>query len=420
MYHVNGGCMMRKHKPDFLLLFAVLSLVVFGVVMVFSASMVWAIQVTGATPAYYFKRQLIYAIIGVIIMFIFMNIPYTRIHRWAKWISLGTLTSLVLVLIPGIGHKVANVRRWIGPPSLKFQPSEIALVGILIYLAYIYDKNGSKIDLFKRGVLPPLLMVGAQFVLIVLEPDMGTGMLLLLSGLTVMFAAGIRKLHIAVIGAVLTPIIAAFALFESYRNIRLKVFLHPWDPKYTNLGGYQLQQSLIAIYHGGLFGQGLGRGIEPFLYLPIPHEDFIFAIIIEELGLVGAAAVLGLFALLIWRGIQISQRLTSRFASLLAIGLSSMIGLGVLINVGVVTGLMPITGIPLPFISYGGTALIMKLCAAGMLLSLSRYTTDRPVTQGEPPGAQVRPVNFSRARRKEPRSVKSRSKGMGAAPTKSR
>lgn len=412
--------MMRKHKPDFLLLFTVLSLVVFGVVMVYSASMVWAIQVTGASPAYYFERQLIYAIIGLVIMFIFMNIPYTRIHRWAKWISLGTLISLILVLIPGIGHKAANVRRWIGPPSLKFQPSEIALVGILIYLAYIYDKNGNKVELFKRGVLPPLLMVGAQFILIVLEPDMGTAMLLLLSGLTVMFAAGIRKLHIAVIGLILTPIIAAFAVFESYRNIRLEVFLHPWSPKYTNLGGYQLQQSLIAIYHGGLFGQGLGRGIEPFLYLPIPHEDFIFAIIIEELGFVGAAAVLGLFALLIWRGIRISQRLTNRFASLLAIGLSSMIGLGVLINVCVVTGLMPITGIPLPFISYGGTALIMKLCAAGMLLSLSRYTVDSPVTRETPSAAQIRPVDFDSVFHKDSRSVKSRAKGVGVRSTRSR
>ncbi|MHB1629005.1 MAG: putative lipid II flippase FtsW [Bacilli bacterium] len=411
---------MRKHKPDFILLYTVLSLVVFGVVMVFSASMVWAIQVTRATAAYYFERQLIFALLGLIVMFVFMNIPYTRIHRWAKWISLGALISLILVLIPGIGHKVANVRRWIGPPALKFQPSEIALVAILIYMAYIYDKNGNRVQLFKRGVLPPLLMVGTQFVLIVLEPDMGTGILLLLSGLTVMFAAGIRKLHIAAVGAVLTPIIAAFALFETYRNIRLKVFLHPWSPQYTNLGGYQIQQSLIAIYHGGLFGQGLGRGIEPFLYLPIPHEDFIFAIIVEELGFVGAAAVLGLFALLIWRGIHISQHLTNRFASLLAIGLSSMIGLGVLINVGVVTGLMPITGIPLPFISYGGTALIMKLCAVGMLLSLSRYTVESPAPQGAPSKAQIGSANFDRVRRRDGNGVRSRARNAGAAPARDR
>ncbi|WP_146192749.1 putative lipid II flippase FtsW [Sulfoacidibacillus thermotolerans] len=365
---------MRRHRPDFLLLFSILCLVTFGVVMVYSASMVWAIQVTNASPGYYFKRQLIYALIGIVVMFVFMNIPYTVIHRHAKWITLGILMSLFIVLIPGIGHKAAGVRRWIGPPFLHFQPSEIALVGVLIYLAYIFDKKGEKINSFTRDVMPPLTILGIQFLLILLEPDMGTGMLLLLSGLIVMFVAGIRKVHIFTIGGILLPIIVAFAWLESYRNIRIKIFLNPWNPAYTNKGGYQLQQSLIAIYHGGLFGQGIGRGIEPFLYLPIPHEDFIFAIIVEELGFVGAAFVLGLFAIVIWRGIMISQHLANRFASLLAAGLSSMIGLGVLINVGVVTGLMPITGIPLPFISYGGTALIMKLCAAGILLSLSRYT----------------------------------------------
>ncbi len=386
---------MRRHRPDFLLLFTILSLVTFGVVMVYSASMVWAIQVTGATPAYFFKRQFIYAIIGMGVMFVFMNIPYEKIQKSAKWITLGTLVSLFVVLVPGIGHKAAGVRRWIGPPALHFQPSEIALVGILIYLAYIFDKKGEKVGDFRRDILPPLTILGMQFLMILLEPDMGTGMLLLMSGLVVMFVAGIRRIHILTVGGILLPIVGAFAWFESYRNIRLKIFLNPWNPAYTNKGGYQIQQSLIAIYHGGLFGQGIGRGIEPFLYLPIPHEDFIFAIIIEELGFVGAAFVLGLFAIVIWRGIRISQHLPNRFASLLATGLSSMIGLGVLINVGVVTGLMPITGIPLPFISYGGTALIMKLCAAGMLLSLSRYTVDEtnPVVQDQP--AIVHEVNFS-------------------------
>lgn len=397
---------MRRHRPDFLLLFAILCLVTFGVVMVYSASMVWAIQVTNASPAYYFKRQLIYAIIGIVVMLVFMNIPYARIRQAAKWITLGTLGSLFLVLVPGIGHKAAGVRRWIGPPALHFQPSEIALVGVLIYLAYIFDKKGENIQSFRRDILPPLMILGMQFILILLEPDMGTGMLLLLSGLVVMFVAGIRRTHIFTVGGILLPIIGAFAWFEAYRNIRIKIFLNPWNPAYTNDGAYQLQQSLIAIYHGGLFGQGIGRGIEPFLYLPIPHEDFIFAIVIEELGFAGAAFLLGLFAIVIWRGIRISQHLPNRFASLLAAGLSSMIGLGVLINVGVVTGLMPITGIPLPFISYGGTALIMKLCASGMLLSLSRYTVDEKNPAPLDRVATVREVNFSLKGNRQQRAKK--------------
>lgn len=369
---------MQRHKPDFLLLFTTLALVAFGIVMVYSSSMVMAMEVMNQSPAYFVKRQTVFAIIGLVIMFGVMNIPYTVWRKWARHITWATVISLALVFVPGIGHKLAGVRRWVGPTALRFQPSELALVGILIYLAYIYEKNGDRVSDFWRGVAPPLTMLGLQFLLILLEPDMGTGMLLLFSGLTVMFAAGIRVRHIIAVGVILTPIVAAFAWFESYRNARLLAFLHPWNPSFAKYGTYQLQQSLLAIYHGGLFGTGIGRGIAPFLYLPIPDADFIFAVIAEELGLVGAIATLGLFALLVWRGIRISQRAPNRFASLLAVGISGLIGFGVLINVGAVTGLMPITGIPLPFISYGGTALIIKLGAMGMLLSISRYTVLEP------------------------------------------
>ncbi len=368
---------MRRHKPDFILLFVVFCLVAFGLVMVYSSSMVWAVQVVNTSPAHFFKLQLIYAIIGIVGMFAIMRLRYEGIKKLARPIYLFTLLSLILVLVPGIGHKENGVRRWIGPISLHFQPSELALVGILFYMAFMYDKHQDGVRNFWRGVFPPLLMLGFQFLLVMKQPDMGTAMLLLLSGLSIMFAAGIRKRHMALIALIFTPIIAAFAWFEAYRNARLLVFLHAWDPKYTNKGGYQLQQSLIAIYHGGLFGQGLGRGIQPFLYLPIPYADFIFAIVIEELGLVGAIALLGLFSALIWRGVRISQHLPNRFSSLLVLGITSMIGIGTLINVGAVTGLLPITGIPLPFISYGGTALIVKLWAMGVVLALSRYTSDR-------------------------------------------
>lgn len=376
---------MERHKPDFVLLVTVLCLVSFGLVMVYSSSIVWAIQVQNASPSYFFKHQLESAAIGLTGMVVFMNMPFVAIRRWARRISLVSVVALVAVLVPHLGYKSQGVRRWIGPPSLHFQPSEFALVAILVYLAYIYDKNGRFLHVWRRGVRPPLVMLGMQFLLILLEPDMGTGMLLLLSGLTVMFAAGIRWRHIAAISAVGVPAVFAFAKYGGYRAQRLQLFLHTWDKSYQ-AGAYQIQQSLIAMHHGGWFGQGLGRGVSPFLFLPIPYADFIFAVIVEELGIVGAAFLLALFALLIWRGVRIALRLEDRFASLLAIGISALIGWGVVINVGAASGLMPITGIPLPFISYGGTALMVKLFAMGILLSLSRHTREETAKVAPLPG----------------------------------
>ncbi len=363
---------MKRHKPDFLILFIVLTLVAFGLLMIFSASMVWAVQVAGEPPTYYVDRQIIFALVGLVLMIILMNIGPNVLRKWAKFFSIITFAMLVAVLIPGIGHKAAGVRRWLGP----IQPSELAQIGLLFYLAYIFDKNQAKLHQFSKGVFPPLLMLGTMFILVLLEPDMGTGMLLLLSGLIVIIVAGVRARHLFVIGALFTPLVALFAVVESYRSIRIQVFFHPWSQAYVNQGGYQVQQSLMAIYHGGLFGQGLGQGIAPYLYLPIPHEDFIFAVIVEELGLVGAFVLLALYASLVWRGIQVGLHLQNRFASLLAYGISGMIGVGTLINIAAVTGLIPVTGIPLPFISYGGTALVTKMAAMGILLSLSRYTQE--------------------------------------------
>ncbi|MCY0902276.1 MAG: putative peptidoglycan glycosyltransferase FtsW [Firmicutes bacterium] len=358
---------MDRHKPDFLLLFSILCLVAIGLVMVYSAGMVNAVLVLGQSPAYYFTHQAVSAALGLVLMLIMMNIPYTVLKRLAKPITIATVVLLALVFVPGVGHASLGVRRWVGPISLHIQPSEMALVGVLIYLAHIYDKNAKLTERFSRGVIPPMIILGLQFGLVMLEPDMGTGMLLLLSGLAVMFAAGIRWSHIVALFALLSPLMVGLIFLKGYRSRRLLSFLHG--------GGYQMRESLIAIYNGGLFGRGLGQGIQSYGFLPVPEADFIFSIIIEELGLLGAALILALFGFVVWRGIQIARSLENRFASLLAIGISSMIGFGVLINVSAATGIIPITGIPLPFISYGGTALVVKLTAAGMLLSLSRYTS---------------------------------------------
>lgn len=374
---------MDRHKPDFLLLFTILCLVAIGLVMVYSAGMVNAVSLLRDSPSYYFTHQLKSVLVGLTMMVLAMNIPYTRIRKLARLITFLTIVLLALVFVPGIGHTSLGVRRWVGPVSLHLQPSELAVVGVLIYLSYIFDKNSAFTQRFFKGVMPPLMILGLQFSLIMIEPDMGTAMLLLASGLSVMFAAGIRKRHIMALFLLLTPIVIGLVFLKSYRSHRLVSFFH---------GSYQMNQSLIAIWSGGLFGKGIGQGIQSFGYLPVPQADFIFSIIVEELGLLGASVILILFGILVWRGIKIGLTLENRFASLLALGISCMIAIGVLINVSAATGIIPITGIPLPFISYGGTAMVVKLIAMGLLLSLSRYTVTTPSGVKSPVRAQDKSV----------------------------
>lgn len=360
----------RPQSPDFVIFFTVIALLGLGVVMVYSSSAVSA-YVNFDDSYYFLKRQIVWVILGLLAMFFTMSIDY---HAWrplAKPVMLATLVLLVLVLVPGLGKVVNGARRWLGFGSLYLQPSEIAKLSMVLFTADSLTKNQDKIKSFVRGLVPQLLTLLLIFGLILKEPDLGTALAISGTVFVLLFTAGAKISHLASLGITgVTGIIAAI-IVEPYRLRRLLAFSDPWsDPLDT---GYHIIQSLYAIGSGGLFGVGLGRSREKFLYLPEPHTDFIFAILGEELGFIGTVTVIVLFFLFAWRGLKVAISAPDIYGSVLAAGLTTMIVVQALMNIAVVTASMPVTGIPLPFISFGGSALIFTLAGVGILLNISRY-----------------------------------------------
>lgn len=300
-----------------------------------------------------------------------MRIPFWVWKRAAKPLLLGSFLLLLLVFL---FSPVNGARRWINIGPLSLQPSELAIFVGIVYLSYLLNKKNDLLDDFKKGVFPPVIITCILGGLVLIEPDMGTAILLGVSAFAVMFASGIPFGHMfkLLIGALVLSTVFLFT--ESYRMERMLAFLNPWE--YKDDQSYQLINSFYAIASGGWTGRGMGQSIEKFLYLPEPHTDFIFSILTEEWGTVGAVAVIVLFAILVWRGTMIASRIQDRFGSLLACGITTMIGFSVIVNIGMVTGIMLVIGIPLPFISYGGSALLIKLVSIGVLLNLSRYTVN--------------------------------------------
>jgi cell division protein FtsW len=286
---------------------------------------------------------------------------------------------LILVYVPGIGYRVGGARRWIHLGSLTIQPSEIAKLSLIIYMAYYFSKKKETIRDFKKGVLPVLGITFALIALIYPQPDFGSAMFLSLLLITFLFIAGARFLHLGLLGAAVLPF-GIYAIFHAgYRYRRLIAFLDPWkSPKST---GFQIIQSFISFGSGGVFGRGLGNGQQKLFFLPAPHTDFIFSVIGEELGFIGVVIIIFLFMLLIVRGFRIAYLAQSQFASYLALGITLMIGLQTVINLGVVMGLLPTKGIPLPFISYGGSSLLMTLTGVGILLNISKRLDAKETTR---------------------------------------
>lgn len=360
----------RPGSPDYLIFYAVLVLLGLGVVMVYSASAVSA-NVNFNDSYYFLKRQLIWAGLGLVAMVFTMNIDYHLWQKWAKPIMLVTIVLLVLVLIPGMGKVVNGARRWLGAGSLYLQPSEIAKLGMVLFMTYRLTKYQEKMKSFVQGLLPQLLILLLVFGLILKEPDLGTALSIAGTVFVLFFVAGAKLKHLGSLGAVGIMGITAAVLLEPYRLKRLIAFSDPWaDPLDT---GYHIIQSLYAIGSGGLFGVGLGRSREKFLYLPEPHTDFIFSILGEELGLIGTVLILVLFFLFAWRGLKTAMSAPDIYGSLLATGITTMILLQALMNIAVVTASMPVTGIPLPFLSFGGSSLIFTMAGVGILLNISRH-----------------------------------------------
>ena len=360
----------KKAAPDFLLVIILLSLLSLGLIMVYSASAIWA-DYRFDDSFYFVKRQFLFALVGIVAMFFIMNIDYWNWRSWAPAILILCFLLLIAVLIPGIGSVRNGSRSWIGVGAFSIQPSEFMKLAMIVFLARYLSVNQKKITSFKEGLIPTLTLVFVAFALIMLQPDLGTGTVMVGTCIVMIFISGARIWHFAVLGLIGLLGFAGLIISAPYRIQRITAFIDPWQDPLGN--GFQIIQSLYAIGPGGLFGLGLGQSRQKFFYLPEPQTDFIFAILAEELGFIGGSLVLLLFALLLWRGLRIALGAPDLFGSFLACGIITMIAIQVMINIGVVTGLIPVTGITLPFFSYGGSSLTLMLVAIGILLNISRY-----------------------------------------------
>lgn len=357
-------------KPDIFIFAAVILLLAIGLVVLASAS-----SVTGLVEhddAYWFlKRQLIFAIIGVAAMVVLMRVDYRFMRIMTPPLLLVAFILLVLVLI--IGQEIGGAKRWIGFGLFNVQPSEVAKLALVAYLAAYITTKRERMQRLYPDLLVPLLVLGIVAGLILLEPDFGTTVVVALTGLVVLFAGGASGWHLGFILAGAAPVAWLLIRSEEYRVRRLTAFLDPWADKMDS--GWNVIQSLLAIGSGGLFGLGLGEGRQKYLYLPEQHTDFIFAILGEELGFVGTTVVLALFAIIAWRGWRAALQAPDMYGCMLAVGITTMVVLQALLNIGVVTGSLPTTGITLPFVSFGGSSLVITLASMGILLNISSHET---------------------------------------------
>ncbi len=358
----------RNIPYDPVLLAAVIALISFGLVMVYSASAIAAQEKLG-DPFHFLKRQSIAAGIGLVALVTAMRLGYRKTARLAYPILLGSVALLIAVLIPGIGTSVGGARRWIRFPGISIQPAEIAKLAWVIYLSYSLAKKREQVKRFSIGFLPHLGLAAVLVGLCMLEPDFGSSVGLIFILFVLLFAAGAKLSYL--VGLVLLAIPFAYVAISSspYRMKRITAFLDPWANRQGS--GYQVAESLMSIGSGGWTGLGLGDGRQKLFFLPEAHTDFIFAIIGEELGLLGVALLVGLYAVLIWRGIRASLRASEPFGTSLGLGITSLIAFQAIVNMCVAMGVVPTKGLTLPFISYGGCSLIVLMAASGLLLSIS-------------------------------------------------
>lgn len=340
-----------------------------GVIMIYSSSGIYALQVLGNSN-YFLVRHIVFLGISLCVMAGIMSFDYRVLRRVAKPLMAVVILMLALVMVPGIGRETFGARRWFSLGFFNFQPSELAKIAIIIYMADFLTRKGAMIRDFRKGFLPPLLVMGLTCVLIVVEPDLGNTLLVASITMIMMFVAGARWQHLVAVALPALPAIYLLVVRVPYRLARIMAFLDPWqDPRGV---GFQLSQSQIALGSGGLFGIGLGKSQQKLFYLPAAHTDFILSIIGEEMGLIGTVMVVCLFILLLWQGARIAKRTVEPFGYYLCIGVLLLIGIQAVVNIGVSIGALPTKGLPLPFISYGGSALIFNLAAVGILLNVSR------------------------------------------------
>lgn len=371
---------MKSLRQQLLIITAIL--MACGVVMIYSASAIYARESMG-TGWYYLTRHLSYLALGLLAGGAVLAMDYTWLRRHLKLLLGICFLLLIAVLLPGLGYEVSGARRWFRLGFLSFQPSEAAQVIVILYMADVLARKQDRLRSFLQGFVPPMLILGTVVGLMLLQPDLGTSVALAAVVFTMLFVSGIEMIHLGPTLASTIPVVAILIASKPYRVRRILAFTNPWaDP---HGAGFQLIQSLVAVGTGGIFGLGLGQSRQKLFYLPAAHTDFIFAVISEELGLVGATAVLLLFLAFVWLGIKIALRASDLFAQLASLGLTCLIGLKALMNMAVATGLVPTKGLPLPFVSYGGSSLIFNIMIVGLLLNFARG----PVAVG----ARVVPVS---------------------------
>jgi len=363
--------MVKKPRIDWLMFAVAAGLAVFGSIMVYSASAMIALRETqGESQFTYFYKQFGFTLLGLAVMYLTSKINYRRYEN--KTVAYGVLAITVILLLLVFGFPPINgARRWIRFSAMSFQPSEIAKISLPIFLAYYLTKNEDLVGEIKETVLPcasALILLGG---LILLEPDLGTAMVLCAIFVTLYFAAGAKWTHITVTVGTLLLIGVSFLVLSPWRMKRLFAFINPWEN--ASDGSYQVVQGLYAIGSGGILGEGFAKGQQKLFYLPYPYSDFIFAVVGEELGLIGTLAVVLAFGFLLWRGARAALSAPDRFGMLLGIGLITGIIVQALFNISVVVSILPAKGIPLPFISYGGSSIIVTLFAVGILLNISQY-----------------------------------------------
>ena len=358
-----------------LLIGSVVILIAIGVVMIYSASAISASEWMGDS-LYYLKRHLLYLLAGGFLVYKASRADLEALRAWAKPVLIAAIVLLALVLVPGLGHSMHGARRWFKLGGFGFQPSEFLKLAIIFYMADFLDRRRDSLGDLKRTVVPALVVLGISAGLIFKQPDFGAAVTVGCVVFILFFVAGFRIAHLGALAALAAPVVIAAILAKPYRLKRLLAFVQPWkDPRGI---GYQIIQSFLALGSGGLFGVGLGKSQQKLFYLPMAHTDFIFSVIGEELGFVGAGSVLILFVVFLFAGMVIVFRSRTFFAQLLSMGLVSLIGFQAFINIGVSIGALPTKGLSLPFISYGGSALLVNMLALGLLVRLSHDAEPPP------------------------------------------
>jgi cell division protein FtsW len=346
-----------------------------GLVMVLSASSVVALDETGSTWSY-FARQTTWAVIGVVGLVVFAALDRRLVRKLCRVALCGAVLLLVAVMVPGVGVKVNGATRWLGAGPLQVQPSEFAKLALLVFVADFLAGRAREMDDPTRTFWPVIGVLALVAGLVLIEPNLGTALVLASIVFIMLFVAGTQGGRLGLVGAGAAFLATAMVLTTPFRRARFFAFLDPWaDPGNT---GYQNLQALVALGSGGLFGVGLGASRAKWDYLPFAQTDFIFAIIGEELGLVGAVFVVGLFVVLGVFGVRAAMAASDRFSMLLSVGITSWFLVQAFLNIGMVIGLLPITGVPLPFISFGGSSLLVSMCAAGLLLNVARHPRTAP------------------------------------------